>query len=513
MTLRTTMQFIIRKATQSVLFAFILTCGIFLISGSALYGQDVNETTSAIEEGETITLPQALRIALANNRDIKRSLLTVEEAETQVTTAWSNVIPRISTSMSYTRNVEVPVFFIPADFTDPSSPLVPVRTGTDNNWNGNIAVTQTLFRGEAIVGISSAALYRQVQSESFRTTAQQIVTQTRLAYYQVLIAEERFQLQQATVNRLEKNLEQNRSRYRAGLLDEYDVLQLEVQLANERPTLQEARYAIQQAYRNLALNLGVPVQYDFQVEGNLREYDIGTSSASTQENSTLKEIDEMSPLILEPDQSFLEQAFNSRGDLRTLDAQLQLKNREILGIWAQYLPSISATYNIQWNANESGDPDFFGTEQQRARSQSVALNISFPLFQGFQRNANLARAKIQKKSLTIQQNNSRQQARNAIASARESLQQALETSDARERAIEQAQRGYEIALTRLDNGVGSQLDVTNAEVQLQQAELNYAQNVFNYLTAKAQYDQAIGQVPFVERDNSQLMENIGTEIQ
>lgn len=503
----------IHKGTVYFLYGLLVVTGVFLITGTVAYGQAENESEVAIQEGETITLPQAIRIALANNRDIKRSLLTVEEAETQVTTAWSQVIPRVSTSMTYTRNVEVPVFFIPADFTDPNSPLVPVRTGADNNWNGNISVTQTLFRGEALVGISSAALYRAVQSESFRATAQQIVTQTRLAYYQVLIAEERFQLQQATVERLEKNLEQNRSRYRAGLLDEYDVLQLEVQLANERPSLQEARYGIQQAYRNLALSLGVPVQYDFQVEGNLRQYNLGTTSASNQDNGALKEIDEMTPLILEPEQSFLDQAFNARGDLRTLEAQLQLKNREILGLWAQYLPAISATYNIQWNATESGAPDFFGSEQQRARSQSVAFNVSLPLFQGFQRNANLARAKIQKKSLTIQQNAAREQARNAIASARESLQQALETADAREQAVEQAQRGYEIALTRLDNGVGSQLDVTNAEVQLQQAELNYAQNVFNYLTAKAQYDQAIGQVPFVEVDNSQLMENIGTELQ
>ncbi|HKJ69443.1 MAG TPA: TolC family protein, partial [bacterium] len=363
-------------------FSLTLVVGFLTVSGAiALYAQE--QPTEDLQQGETLTLPQAIRIALANNRDIKRSLLTVEEAETQVTTAWSQVIPRISTSMTYTRNVEVPVFFIPADFTDPNAPLVPVRTGTDNNWSGSVSVTQTIFRGEALVGISSATLFRTVQSESFRATAQQVVTQTRLAYYQVLIAQQRLQLQQATIDRLESNLAQNRSRYKAGLLDEYDVLQLEVQLANERPNLQDAQYAIQQAHRNLSLALGLPLQYEFQVEGNLRSFTITTQSTTDQENAHIKQIDRVTPIVLEPEEPFIQQAFAMRGDLRTLRAQLELKNREILGIRARYLPDISATYNLQWNAAEADEPDFFGTEQERARSQAVALSISLPIFQGF----------------------------------------------------------------------------------------------------------------------------------
>ncbi|MBD3274067.1 MAG: hypothetical protein GF372_02085, partial [Candidatus Marinimicrobia bacterium] len=211
------------------------SAAIALIVAFFLFGQqpEVRAQDGATNEidlqpGQEITLPQAIRIALANNRDIKRSLLSVESAETQVTTAWSSVIPSVSTSMTYTRNIEVPVFFIPSDFTDPNSPLIPVRTGTDNNWMGNISVTQTIFRGEALVGISSAALFRLVQSESFRATTQGMITQTRINYYNVLIAKERYELQQATVSRLEKNLKQNRARSRAGLVDDYAVLQLEV---------------------------------------------------------------------------------------------------------------------------------------------------------------------------------------------------------------------------------------------------------------------------------------------
>ncbi len=72
------------------------------------------------------------------------------------------------------------------------------------------------------------------------------------------------------------------------------------------------------------------------------------------------------------------------------------------------------------------------------------------------------------------------------------MDEAIDTAPARKKALQLAQKGYNRARARLDNGLGSQLDITNAELQLREAEANYAQMVFNYLSAKAQYDQAVG---------------------
>ena len=89
-------------------------------------------------------------------------------------------------------------------------------------------------------------------------------------------------------------------------------------------------------------------------------------------------------------------------------------------------------------------------------------------------------------------------AENEVASASEELNKSFETAEARKQALEQAEEGYQRALARLENGIGSQLEVTDAEVQVRQAEVNYALMVFEYLSAKAQYDLATGQVPYVD---------------
>ena len=65
-------------------------------------------------------------------------------------------------------------------------------------------------------------------------------------------------------------------------------------------------------------------------------------------------------------------------------------------------------------------------------------------------------------------------------------------------AVEQAQRGFEIASAQYREGLGSQLEITDSEVALRVSEFNYAQAVYDYLVAEAQLDQAVGQVPMVD---------------
>lgn len=461
----------------------------------------------AIESKKLLTLTEAIHVAMANNPDIKRSLFSLRTADQQVRLAWSEVMPDISASATYTRNLEIPVQFLPAEFFggEPGT-LRPVAFGTDNNWQGGISVSQTLFRGEAIVGIGSSKVYKAVQSENLRATAQQIVTQTRLAYYNVLVAKEQLRLQEATVERLQNNLEENIARNKAGLVDDYSVLQVRVQLSNQKPQLTQARYDLKQAYRELNLVLGIPLKIDFTVQGDLNHFSITSQQAAREVNENIKKVDTMTPYQYSRSLSVMDKALNLRGDLRVLEKQNALKEREIKAIKSRFLPTLTANYNLNWTASEAGTPNVFGTGDSRARSQTLGFTLSFPIFKGFERSANLSIAQIEKKDLEVQKRAAVRSAKNEIQSAKEALNQAIETAPARMKALELAREGYQRARTRLENGLGSQLDVTNAELQLRQAEANYAQMVYNYLVAKARYDKAIGMVPFVDKTPPTLNE-------
>jgi len=494
-----------RSLSRAVVLLTMIVC--FVGTTAKAQEADTTSISNAMGSQKVLKLTEAIQVSLANNSQIKRSLFDLKIADEQVTKAWSSVLPDVSASATYTRNLEIPVNFVPAQFFDPNAPageLVPLQFGTDNNWQGGLSVEQTLFRGEAFVGISSSKVFKAVQAENLRATSQQIVTQARLAYYQVLIAEEQLRLQESTVERLEKNLTENKARLKAGLVDEYAVLQVRVQLQNQRPQLTQARYAVDQAYRDLKEVLGVPLDLEFSVQGNLNSFDVTSDQAIKKINKNLKQVDSMTPYQFERRTNITDLATNLRGDIRVLEKQEALKQREIKAIKSRFLPSLTANYNLNWSAAQTGNPVFFGSEDTRARSQTLGFTFSLPLFQGFERSSDLDIAQIEKKDLEEQKRAVMRSAKNEIQSARESLNQAIETAPAREQALELAREGYERAKARLKNGLGSQLDVTNAELQLREAEANYAQMVYNYLSAKARYDQAIGMVPFVDNDQPTL---------
>ncbi|MFN1835816.1 TolC family protein [Balneola sp. MJW-20] len=467
---------------------------------------------SGIEKGDLISdlkldLVEAIELAIANNPQVNRALLSVKDADELVKIAYSELFPDIVSSINYTRNIEIPVTFVPAQFFDPNAPagtLAPVEFGTDNNWQGGISVSQNIFKGEAIIGVGTSTIFKTVQRENLRAVTQQVVTQARVAYYSTLVSEERLRLQQAQIDRLEANLNENRARERAGLVDPYDVLRLEVQLSNARPQLVEAEYMVQEAYRNLKIALGLPLQLEFSILGELNAFDILDPEMVNGENLTLKRVDLMNRYTYSNEsESGMEQQLGLRGDLRVIDATIDLKDKEISAVKSRYLPTITANYNLQWTAVEAGRPNFFrneGANTNPIRFQTLGVSVRLPLFQGLSRVANVNRVQIERKDLEEQKRAATLSARNDILSAKEDLDQAFETAEGRRRAVELAQEGYDRAKKRFDQGLGSQLELTEAEIQVREAEVNYAQMVFGYLSAKARYDLAVGKVPMVDQE-------------
>jgi len=452
-------------------------------------------------EANEIGLEEAIQMALANNPQINRALLAIDDADELVKIANSEVYPDISSSINYTRNVELPVQFIPESVFDPAGDpnvLVPVAFGTDNNWQGGFTVTQNLFKGEAIIALKSSAVFRKVQEESYRAMSQEVITQTRIAYYSVLAAIEQLRLQDAQIRRLETNLKENQVRAKAGIVDDYAVLRIQVQLSNQKPQQIEAKYAVDEAYRNLNIAMGIPIAFKYAVIGNLNKFDILSKNAGETDNDHLKKVDQMNPYTFNTNMIDSMALTENRGDIRIAEANLRLQDKQILAEKSRFLPTLTASYNLQWAAAEASSPTFF---ENAVRFQTIGLNMSLPLFQGFSRIANLDRAKIQYKDIEEQKRMAILMAQNQVASAGEDLDKIFETASARKQALEQANTGYNRANKRFDNGLGSQLELTEAEIQVREAEVNYAIMVFNYLTAKANYDLATGIVPFVDITN------------
>jgi outer membrane protein TolC len=250
------------------------------------------------------------------------------------------------------------------------------------------------------------------------------------------------------------------------------------------------------ASRNLLVEMGLDPNTSIELEGRLNEVDLGEVSNNSPENAALLNV---SGLTASPDTDFddlLVTALLSRSDVRQLQASITVEEARLRVEKSEYFPKLSLFTNYNLTAQQDGSPVFFGdNSNQRVKTSIAGLQVEIPIFSGFARNA-----RMQQANARIHQNQFRlerleRQAANELRTWIDNTQEAQQRAASQQRAVEQAQRGYEIASAQYNAGLGSQLQITDAEVALRQSEFNYAQAVFDYLSARAGLEASVGLVP------------------
>ena len=448
---------------------------------------------------EVYSLTRVLQVALANSRTLRDTEMDLRVAEQQVREAWGSILPDVRATLSYTRNLLVQQFFLPATFFDPNAApgeLRAVRVGSDNTWQLGLNASQPIFEYTAFVGLGAAGQFRALQVERVRGAAQGVVTTVRLAYFNALLAQESVRLTEKSVERVRKTLEETRAMNRAGMASDYDVLRLAVQLGNLEPSLRRAQFNVAAAIRTLLVEMGLDAAAPMQLEGRLNEVDLWNLGRNSPENAALLSVSGFTvPVDMDVDR-LVRVSLQRRSDVRQLRSTILLEGARLRAQKSEYFPKLSLFTNYNVTAQQDGSPVFFGDNpNQRTKTAAAGLQVEIPIFTGFTRDA-----RVQQTKATIRQNEFRldrleRQAANELRTLIDDVEEAQQRAQSQKLAVEQAQRGFEIASAEYNAGVGSQLQITDAEVALRQSEFNYAQAVYDHLSARARLDSAVGTVP------------------
>ena len=282
------------------------------------------------------------------------------------------------------------------------------------------------------------------------------------------------------MRRIRQTLDETKKLERAGVASSYDVLRLEVELANVEPALRRARNGARTATRALAVELGLPALDDVELAGSLSGMDVDSMLATPVDTTEASWHDAMV------------QARAQRSELRQLELTERLRRAEMRAEQSEYLPKLSlfGTYSI--NAQQSGSPEFFGGSS--AYGRQVGLQFTLPLFNGMKRPARVSQLRMQVEQVRTQRDLAEDQVENQVRTFVDQVAESRERVLAQRAGVAQAQRGYEIAGVQYREGISSALELTDAEVALRQSEFNYAEAVYDYLVARARLDEAMGTV-------------------
>jgi outer membrane protein len=449
-------KYIIRKAITAAL----VICFGFALSN--LHAQTISDSTI------TLTLDKAISMALENNRDIMLAGKDLQNADAQIDEAYADVWPKIDFSGNYTRNLKLPVLFIP-----PNSPFNPTPNteqfslGADNSYTFGLSLNQTLFSLKINTAVKIADQYYNYYKTNMTSTQQDVVYQVKQAFYAVLLSEKLLDVNQKSYDVAKANYDNVAAMYKQGVSSEYDFLRAKVQLANVQPALIEAKNNLMMAKNSLKNLLSIGLDTDINVVGEFK-----LEKISEEELNKAKEI-----------------LIKDNPTLQGLNLESSILDKNISLQTAGYFPTLSAFANYGWQAQ---DNTFKFSNYSWANSFAVGLSLSVPIFDGFRRKAQIEEAEISKDKVEITKNKLEEGLKTQLTQAELQMDEAKERVEAQQQSVEEANKALQISQTRYNNGIGTQLEILDTQSALTETQTNYEKAIYDFLIAKAEWEKLIG---------------------
>ncbi|MGA2298960.1 MAG: TolC family protein, partial [FCB group bacterium] len=419
-------------------------------------------------ETRKITLDSALYIAVENNYDISTSQLSYGKSKALVKEAVGTILPSVSINANYTRNIKPPVTFLPGYFLqEPNVEFVGIPFGAKNNYQAVASVNQILFNSAVFTGLGTAKIYENASYEMYISSVSKIILNTKKAFYGVLLAKELWNTMKISLDKSEDNLKSVSALFNEGMIPEYDFIRAKVGVENLKPSVLQAENGYINALNALKMFMALDINDSIEIEGELKSF-------VKEGNFTEDEL--------------LNKSIQNNYDLKSLAIQKNVAEDFVTIRKSEYYPTLSAFYNYMFNGL-SNKFNFIN-----AQSSSFGLNLSMSIFQGFQSQARVEQANIDYLTLKDRYSQLKDALRLQITSALLQLTTAKERMKAQDENVSQAERGSEISRIRYKEGVGSQVEINDADVALIQASINRSQSVFDYLSAYADLDNLTGNV-------------------
>jgi len=441
-----------------------------------------------------LTIVDAVQLALKQNPSILEQIQQLKVQKGLVFQAQSKLLPQLTAASNYSQNANeltpttrrspldllavapsqvgpqgTVATFSPSTtvFAVPPSPFA--ISSSNQTWQVTLTVSQLIYDGGATIASRRAArINEDAAYYTLRDTIDTVVSTVRTQFYQIVVNKALVQVQEESVNLLQSQLEDQKSRYEAGTVPQFNVLQAEGQLENQIPQLIAARNNYRIAQFTLARTLGIPAgpQYvsdnPLPVQGDL--------------TITTIEYDLASALI------------TARANRPFLKAQRSaiLANVENITVQASgYQPTITADVGLEARSNPTTN-NFSETLQ----GWFLGVQGSWNIFDGLLTYGKVKQAKAQLEQAKVTYDDSVHQVELEVATAVSNLRQAAATVDSAQTGVNVNLEALRLADERLAAGTGTQLDVLNAQQQLTTARSNLVQAEFSYISAVASYQQA-----------------------
>lgn len=415
-----------------------------------------------------LDLATALKIAHDNNPTIKIAELEIQRVDYSKKEALGNLLPSLSASGQYTNNIMKSVMFMPESFSQMMGGQKYMEIGYKNSYTGTVSAALPLVNFSLWEQIKSKQCEIDLILEQARASKIDMTKQVKDAYFAVLLAKNSLKVLERSINNAKETLKTTEAGFEQGVVSEYDLIRAKVQVNNLNPSYIAAKNGLELAILQLKMILSLPQEQEIVFLENLEDFSDRIVSVTDAES---------------------ERAVNNNSELRQLDLNIMSLQHNLKMVNSQHLPSLSAfgQYAYQTQAE-----DFRFSEYNWVGSAAVGLQLSIPIFNGRTVVNKAKQLKISLQELQLQKQYASDGIDLQIQAAINNMKAAQEQLSVNKDAISQAERGYEIAKVRYQTGSGTILELNDSELSMTQANLNYQQSLYDFLTAQTNLEKVLG---------------------
>lgn len=419
-----------------------------------------------------LSVLDAMNLALQQNATILKAQNDLRASFGLVVQTRAVALPQLTASGQYKDTEPAAIETIPIQLPPPRA-----FEQAHQTWNAGFQLVQTIYGGgKLFAAIKAARLTREQATAQYQTVVQDTLLNTRVAYYDALLAREQITVHEASVKLLQNELDDQQRRYKAGTVPEFNVLRAEVQLANERPLLIQARNSFRIAKNNLSNALGynlptniwedIPMQLSDKLDAAPYQVDLPSAIAS---------------------------AIETRSELAALRKTEDLQKLNIVSARSGYRPQLQVFAGYNWfNAEYAISPPPLELDQD-FHGYNAGAQVSWDIFDGMLTRGRVIQARANYEKSKNDLVDETRQIELQVRTAYSDFVEAREVLDSQKTVQAEAQEALREARARMDAGTGTQLDVLDAETSLTQARATNVQALHDYDTARAKLERAIGE--------------------
>ena len=451
------------------------------------------------QEGATqMSLEEAFSYALSKSTTIKNAQINIADAEEQIVERRSAGLPQLTGSLSFQRYLQIPRQPLPEGFSifglftealavdlrpqlsdDTGNAIDEIYQGSQNggdgsqgiafflknNFTAGINLDAMVFDGSYFVALQAARQYREYTQREFATKKREVENAVLDAYLPLLLIRENKDLLAKNIANLDKLFFETKQLYKEGFAEQLDIDRQELSLANLQIEMENLERQEETALTALKYAIGFPLEQELTISDNLEGL-----STPPDENDLVGDI-----------------AVTQRPEISLLDQAIAMSELNVKLNKVGYLPSLRAFGAVQQQYQGNDLKNGFW-----APGAYVGLNLSVPIFDGLYKKSQIERARLSLEQTKNQRDDMRRAINLEVSNARAIYLNARKKLDNQEKNLELAQRIYDTTQIKYREGVGSSLEVTQAEQSLYSTQANHLQGMYEVVMARLKLEQALG---------------------